>query len=102
MYPINISFEWDRNKASANFKKHGVSFSEAVGVFYDPNVLWRLDHDHSLGDEERESCLGLTERGILLVIYAERHQGATLRIISARRANKRERHYYYENQTPAL
>ena len=53
----NIKFEWDAKKASANEKKHGVTFEEARTVFYDENA--KLIDDHS-GDEERFVLLGLS------------------------------------------
>jgi uncharacterized protein len=56
----------DANKALANFFKHGVSFGEAMEVFYDPNAVERYDHLHS-DDESRFSIIGLSSRRLLLV-----------------------------------
>ena len=91
-------FEWDPHKATTNVKKHGVSFNQAAFAFYDPRALFHVDHKHSTHDEEREICLGLTNEGILLVIFVERQkdQDMVFRIISARKANRQERGRYYE------
>jgi uncharacterized protein len=87
-----MRFEWDANKAWANFLKHGVSFNEAMEAFYDPNAVERYDDLHS-DDESRFSIIGLSSRRLLLVAYAERAQD-TLRIISARKATGTERELY--------
>jgi uncharacterized protein len=82
-------FEWDRNKARDNYRKHKVSFDEAVTVFYDPLAATFSDPDHSIR-EERFLTIGYSSRGRLLVIsYTERE--AMIRIISARRATTKER-----------
>jgi len=84
-----MRFEWDRKKAASNFKKHKVSFDEAVTVFYDPLSATFNDPDHSLS-EERFLTVGYSFRERLLVIsYTE--SGAAVRIISARRATAKER-----------
>jgi hypothetical protein len=91
-----MQLEWDPEKAKRNYKKHRVSFEEAVTVFYDSLSATFDDHDHSVG-EQRLITIGFSSRGRLLVVaYAER--GKALRIISARiaTAHERERH---ENQT---
>jgi uncharacterized DUF497 family protein len=84
-----MRFEWDGNKASANIKKHHVSFDEAVTVFYDPLGATFQDADHS-HDENRLVTIGYSAGGRLLVVcHVER--GGTVRLISARRATARER-----------
>jgi uncharacterized DUF497 family protein len=84
-----MQFEWDRDKAAANLKKHSVSFDEAVTVFYDPLSATLDDPDHSVG-ERRFITIGYSVRDRLLVVsYTER--GAVLRLISARRATAKER-----------
>jgi uncharacterized DUF497 family protein len=91
-----MQFEWDPEKAKKNYKKHRVSFEEAVTVFYDPLSATFDDPDHPVR-EQRFITIGFSSRGRLLVVsYAER--GKALRIISARHAtaHERERH---ENQT---
>lgn len=91
-------FEWDWAKAASNFKKHGVSFSEAITVFDDPDRLILPDLGHSTREEKRELMIGKSDlRRQLLVVYAELEPDGT-RLISARRANGRERKRYYETQ----
>ena len=84
-----MQFEWDRAKALRNFRKHGVSFDEAVTVFYDPLSATFEDPDHSIG-EPRLITVGYSARGRLLVV-AHTERGSRTRIISARRATARER-----------
>lgn len=84
--------EWDDDKAQANLEKHGVSFGEATEVFYDPNALEGYDPDHS-EEEDRFFIIGLSSRRLLFVVYAER-EGDTVRIISARKAVKKEQEEY--------
>ena len=91
-----IEFEWDQNKAAANEKKHGVSFSEATTVFGDPLEMAIEDPEHS-SDEYRFLSIGRSSAGNLLVVsYTERKQNL-IRIISARKATKREFKYYEQN-----
>lgn len=86
---------WDEAKESANRRKHGVDFREAIEALQDPLGLSKLDDDHD-PDEHRWSTIGRTRTGRLLrVTTAE--QGPTIRIISARRATARERHAYEED-----
>jgi uncharacterized DUF497 family protein len=66
-----MRFEWDANKALANFFKHGVAFNEAMEVFYDPNALERYDNLNS-DDESRFTIVGLSSRRLLHVAYTER------------------------------
>ena len=89
-------FEWDPRKAEVNAAKHGVSFDEAVTVFLDGNALDGPDALHSL-DERRFLRLGRSaDRRVLMVSYTLRRTGdaETIRIISARRASRRERAAY--------
>ena len=91
-----IEFEWNKNKAETNKKKHGVSFSEATAVFGDPLELTIEDSVHSSG-EYRFLSIGRSSTGnILVVSYTEREQNL-IRIISARKATKRELKYYEQN-----
>jgi uncharacterized DUF497 family protein len=84
-----MRFEWDREKAVWNRRKHGVSFDEAVTVFYDPLAATFDDSDHS-GGEQRLITVGYSAQGRLLVVCHTERRGA-VRIISARRATARER-----------
>lgn len=92
-----LEFEWDTEKAKANWKQHGVSFEEATTVLNDPLSVTIPDPDHS-EHEERMLILGRSTMGNLLVVaHAER--GHRIRLISARRANRRERRDYEESTT---
>jgi uncharacterized DUF497 family protein len=84
-----MRFEWDRDKAAANLRKHGVSFDEATTVFYDPLAATFDDPDHSHG-ERRLITVGYPRQGRLLVVCHAERRGA-IRIISARRATPHER-----------
>jgi uncharacterized DUF497 family protein len=89
-----IEFEWDEAKATANFKKHQVTFEEAKSIFFDEFGIQFFDKDHS-SDEERFLMLGMSSGAKLLIVcHCERNRGATIRIISARKATKRESAFY--------
>lgn len=89
-----IKFEWDSAKATANIKKHGISFEEAQTIFYDEFAIQFFDDGHS-SDEERFLLLGMsTGARLLLVAHCERQAGHVIRIISARQATKRESAFY--------
>ena len=89
-----IRFGWDGAKARANLRKHGVSFEEAQTVFYDEFAIQFFDDEHS-GDEGRFLLLGMSSGSrLLLVCHCERESGHILRIISARKATKRESTFY--------
>jgi uncharacterized protein len=89
-----IKFEWDEPKAAANLKKHQVSFEEAKSVFYDEFGVQFFDEDNSL-EEERFLMLGMSsEAKLLIVCHCEREDGEVIRIISARKATKRESAFY--------
>ena len=91
-----IEFKWDKNKAATNEKKHGVSFSEATTVFGDPLELTIEDTKHSSG-EYRFLSIGKSSAGNLLVVsYTEREKNL-IRIISARKATRKELKYYEKN-----
>jgi len=93
---MSLEFEWDEAKAQRNLLKHRVSFEEAVSVFVDPQALTLFDEPHS-SDEDRFTTIGLSiQTRVLLVVHADRSQ--RVRIISARRANARERRMYEEHQ----
>ena len=89
-----IKFEWDAAKASNNLKKHGVSFEEAKTVFHDDFAVQFFDDAHS-DDEARFLMLGMSAHAKLLIVcHCERDDGEVIRIISARRATKRESAFY--------
>ncbi len=87
-----IEFEWDPGKASANESKHGITYAEAATAFGDPLSLTIFDPDHA-GDEDRFLLLGETAFGTLAVVSHTDRSGI-IRIISARRANRKERLQY--------
>lgn len=94
---MSIQFEWDKNKAQTNFKKHKVSFEEACTVFSDPLALIFDDEEHSTPEELREIIIGNSEkRRLLLTSFTERAEDI-VRIISSRLATKHERRDYEEN-----
>jgi len=91
---IQMEFSWDYKKNEANKRKHGISFEEAKTVFYDPNALVIRDPDHSYS-EERFIMLGLSMKlRILIVCHCYRKKETLIRIISARKATKREQIQY--------
>jgi uncharacterized DUF497 family protein len=92
-------FEWDTRKAASNIHKHGVSFDEAMTVFADPAALDGPDLTHS-AQEVRFLRLGRSSAGrVLMVAYTVRRSGdgEAIRIISARRASRKERTAYDPN-----
>ena len=89
-----MQFEWDDRKAGRNLSRHRVSFAEAQTVFRDPLARIDNDPDHSL-EENREIIIGYSAASrLLLVSFVQR--GETIRIISARKANTKERHRHEE------
>ncbi|MCX5794499.1 MAG: BrnT family toxin [Elusimicrobia bacterium] len=89
-----LRFEWDETKNRENIKKHGVSFEEAHTVFLDENALRFFDPDHSQ-DEDRFIMLGMSAKlRILVVCHCFRLDDTAIRIISARKALKRESKSY--------
>ena len=86
-------FEWDADKAASNAKKHGIRFEVATAVFDDPDRVTAID-DRFNYNEERSVTLGKTPDGVLVVVATERDDPPRIRIISARKANARERRHY--------
>lgn len=85
-------FEWDANKAKSNIQKHGVTFEEAVEVFFDP---FYQTGDASADEETRDFIIGYTfSQRLLLAVCMER--GDRTRIISSRPATRAERKVYEE------
>jgi len=87
-----VEFEWDPEKAAANARRRRVSFNEAATVLEDPLSTTFPDEAHSEG-EMRSVTVGVSRRGRLLVV-AHTERNDTIRIISARRATRREREFY--------
>ncbi len=94
---MRFDFEWDIRKARSNIRKHKVSFERAATVFRDPNLLSIPDEDHSEADV-RWITMGLDETGILLVLSHKieglNREVSRVRIISARKATKKETEQY--------
>ena len=82
----SATFEWDDEKASYNFKKHGIRFETAAKAFADENKLIRFDEEHTM--EERFDVLAKV--GKIVFIVCAFKENNTIRIISARKANKEE------------
>lgn len=91
-----MKFEWDEVKNLINQKKHSVSFDEAKEVFADPLHISKLDHRFSYL-EERWITVGSTSKQKILVVanlFFTQEGEEIIRIISARKANNKERRYY--------
>jgi len=89
-----VIYEWDPIKAAANAKKHRVTFEEAASVFADPSAFTFWDPDHS-EEEDREITIGRSMRQRVLFVAHAKREGR-VRIISARRATRREQRQYEE------
>lgn len=91
MHNVIVKYEWDSAKAASNRKKHGVDFADAVGVFEDELAITVEDED---AEERRFITIGVDfTLKILVVVYASR-VADVIRIISARKATKKERLTY--------
>ena len=91
-----LKFEWDDNKNKTNIEKHGISFEEAASVFQDDDALIISDEDHS-ESEERFVLIGFSYRANLLVVcHCYRNKDSIIRIISARKADRKERQEYID------
>ena len=89
-----IRFDWDSRKNKANFKKHGVSFEEAQGVFFDEDSIVYDDPDHS-DEEDRFLIIGRSFKlRVLFVCYCYQPDDSVIRMISARKATSKERLFY--------
>ena len=87
-------FVWDAEKYKANIRKHGVSFDEATSVFDDDNAIYFDDEGHSK-TEERFIVIGMSDKlNVLMVCHCYRNGDSLIRLISARRANRKENAQY--------
>lgn len=92
----DIVFEWDEVKNRENKRKHGVSFEEARTVFLDESAIRFSDPDHST-DEDRFLMLGISfQLRVLVVCHCFRVGDAVIRLISARKASRREEAIYWD------
>jgi uncharacterized protein len=88
----DAAFEWDESEAAENYANHGISFELAKQVFVDPFAIERLDDREDYG-EDRFILIGVADELVLYVAYTERK--GRFRLISARRATKREQDDYF-------
>lgn len=96
-----IRFEWDPMKARTNQRKHGITFEEAVNVFDDPYALFEQDRTDDGTGELRWQAIGLVEGMVLLLVahtVREEGQDEIIRLISARRATRKERNRYEQTR----
>ena len=92
----DLRFVWGSQKAKDNARKYGITFEEAQTVFLDDHALLILDPDHS-DDEDRFVLLGISARlRILVVCHCYRESDSEIRLISARKADRKERRQYSE------
>jgi uncharacterized DUF497 family protein len=91
-----VRFEWDPRKAKANLHGHGIRFAEAVTVWEDAFALTREDPD-ALG-EQRFVKLGLSDQATLLVVVYAYREPDIIRVLSAWRANRRQREVYEKSR----
>ena len=92
---MEIQFEWDPDKAVANLRKHGVSFETAIRAFADPLAL--IEQDRIEGGEQRWRTVGRVDGDLLLLVAHtawEDDDTEAIRIISARRAEPKDRRRY--------
>jgi uncharacterized DUF497 family protein len=96
---LNYNFEWDPNKAKSNLKKHKISFENATMVFKDQNAISVFDDEHSVS-EDRWITIGLDSQTKTLVVIHTfitiDKDNCNIRMISARKATKKEKQIYKE------
>lgn len=93
-----MRFLWDPFKAKSNLIKHGISFEEAISIFLDSEAIRIFDNDHSI-DEHRSILIGLSSVLRILVVVHVESENDIIRIISARRANKKETQTYIKRRS---
>ena len=91
-----MEFDWDPVKARANVAKHGVSFEAARRIFDDPLAIERFDYSEDYG-ENRFIIVGIVQDLLLSIVYVERKQ--VVRLISARRASRKEQDDYFRKRS---
>ncbi|MDA3917366.1 MAG: BrnT family toxin [Deltaproteobacteria bacterium] len=90
-----LIFEWNDSKNDINQSRHDISFEEAQAVFFDERALEFEDPDHSI-NEERFLLLGFSQKlKVLVVCHCYRSNESIIRIISARKATKKEQKVYF-------
>ena len=92
-----MNFDWDNNKNQSNIAKHGISFEEAIAIFDDPNIVTYEDTRFNYG-ETRFVSIGqiilVTQEKTVIIVVIHTQRNQTIRLISARKANERERKRY--------
>jgi uncharacterized DUF497 family protein len=92
-----MNFDWDNNKNQSNIAKHGISFEDAIAIFDDPNILNYEDTRFNYG-EMRFVSIGqiilVTQEKTVIIVVIHTQRNQTIRLISARKANERERKCY--------
>ena len=94
-----VLFEWDESKAESNRRKHGVRFEFAVLVFDDPYAV--AEQDRTVGGERRWQTIGMADGIVVLLVghtVLEEGENEIIRIITARKATRKERQRYDENR----
>lgn len=89
-----MRFDWDERKSESNLIKHHVVFADAITAFDDPFALIAPDTKHSTATEERRWLIGNSDVGLIVIVFTVRQPGAVHRLISARRASRKERTRY--------
>jgi hypothetical protein len=91
-----MRFEWDDRKNRVNFRKHGIWFEEAQTVWADPHAVEFFEPEHG-ANEDRFIRVGYsTKNRLLLVVFCERLSGSVIRIMSARKATRKETRQHEE------
>ncbi|MGH2445507.1 MAG: BrnT family toxin [Candidatus Limnocylindria bacterium] len=93
-----LEFEWDSDKADEVERKHGITFVEALTVFFDPLAAETYDEEHST-DEDRYVTIGRTASEKVVVVV-NTYRGSRIRLISARRPTPSEREAYEQGEGP--
>ena len=93
-YHINMEFEWDEDKSKACYEERSFDFAYVLNVFLDPDRLVRKDHRWDYG-EDRFELTGVIDGRVFVLIYTVR--STRIRVISARKANRREVNDYENN-----
>lgn len=101
MTVVYHGFEWDSDKNTENKRKHGICFETAVHVFDDPFLIEDYDIEHSSPDEDRYEYIGMVGDIVLLFVIAT-DRGDRKRLISARKANRKEVGKYNEQNAKNL
>lgn len=94
---VLMYFCWDEKKSEMNKKKHGISFDVAMQVFFDEKRIEKYDEKHSTLEEERTIVIGRGKQDFLILFVVSTNRNGMTRIISARKAEKKEELEYYGN-----